>query len=113
MATQITIRGRQYTVRSDEPSEDLHAVAKYVDGKMGELASRSSTFDDYTVAMLAALHPLGVILSAIFLAGIYVGADSMSRSVDIPNYIADVMVATSVLAVLVSLMLTQYRIRFR
>ena len=65
------------------------------------------------VAMLAALHPLGVILSATFLAGIYVGADSMSRAVNIPNYIADVMVATCVLAVLVSLMLTQYRIRFR
>ena len=65
------------------------------------------------VAMLANLHPLGVIASAIFLAGIYVGADSMSRAVNIPNYIADVMVAVSVLAVLVSLMLTQYRVRFR
>lgn len=65
------------------------------------------------VAMLANLHPLGVIVSAIFLAGIYVGADSMSRAVNIPNYIADVIVAVSVLAVLVSLMLTQYRIRFR
>ena len=63
--------------------------------------------------MLANLHPLGVIASAIFLAGIYVGADSMSRAVNIPNYIADVMVAVSVLAVLVSLMLTQYRVRVR
>ena len=65
------------------------------------------------VAMLANLHPLGVIASAIFLAGIYVGADSMSRAVNIPNYIADVLVAVSVLSVLVSLMLTQYRVRFR
>jgi simple sugar transport system permease protein len=65
------------------------------------------------VAMLAALHPLGVVLSAVFLAGIYVGADSMSRGVNIPNYIADVIVATSVLAVLVSLMLVQFRIRWR
>lgn len=65
------------------------------------------------VAMLANLHPLGVVLSAIFLAGIYVGADSMSRAVNIPNYIADVMVASSVLAVLVSLMFVQYRVRFR
>jgi len=65
------------------------------------------------VAMLANLHPLGVIASAIFLAGIYVGADSMSRAVNIPTYIADIIVATSVLAVLVSLMLSQYRIRFR
>jgi len=65
------------------------------------------------VAMLANLHPLGVIASAIFLAGIYVGADSMSRGVNIPTYIADIIVATSVLAVLVSLMLTHYRVRLR
>ncbi len=65
------------------------------------------------VAMLANLHPLGVIVSAIFLAGVFVGADSMSRAVNIPNYIADVIVAVSVLAVLVSIMLTQYRIKWR
>lgn len=70
-------------------------------------------YSGIAVAMLAALHPLGVILSAIFLAGIYVGADSMSRAVNIPTYIADVMVATSVLAVLVSLLFTQYRVRLR
>ena len=65
------------------------------------------------VAMLAALHPLGVVLSAVFLAGIYVGADSMSRAVNIPNYIADVIVACSVLSVLVSLMLVQFKVRLR
>jgi len=65
------------------------------------------------VAMLANLHPLGVILSAIFIAGIYVGADSMSRAVNIPNYIADVIVATSVLSVLVSLLFVKFRVRFR
>ncbi len=65
------------------------------------------------VAMLAALHPLAVIASAIFLAGIYVGADSMSRAINVPTYIADVIVATSVLSVLVSLMLTRFRVRIR
>jgi len=70
-------------------------------------------YSGIAVAMLANLHPLGVIASAIFLAGIYVGADSMSRAVNIPNYIADVLVAVSVLSVLVSLMLTHYRVRFR
>ena len=64
------------------------------------------------VAMLANLHPLGVILSAIFIAGIYVGADSMSRAVNIPTYIADVIVATSVLSVLVSLLFVKFRVRF-
>ena len=69
-------------------------------------------YSGIAVAMLANLHPLGVIASAIFLAGIYVGADSMSRAINIPNYIADVLVAVSVLAVLVSLMLTHFRIKF-
>ncbi len=63
------------------------------------------------VAMLANLHPLGVVLSAIFLAAIYVGADSMGRALGIPSYIADIMVASAVLSVLIGLMLCKYRIR--
>lgn len=65
------------------------------------------------VAMLAQLHPLGVILSALFLSAIYVGADSMSRAVEIPTYIADTLVGLSVLMILVSVMLTRYRILWR
>ncbi len=53
MPVQITIRGRQYTVRSDE-EEDVEAVAAYVDAKMSEIAR--SSFDEYTVAMLAAMN---------------------------------------------------------
>ena len=64
------------------------------------------------VAMLAQLHPIGVLASALFLSAIYVGADSMSRGVNIPTYIADVLVATSMLAVVLSVMLTRFRIRF-
>ena len=64
------------------------------------------------VAMLAQLHPLGVILSAFFISAVYVGADAMSRSTDIPTYIADVLVGLSVLTILVSVMLTRYRIRW-
>ena len=45
-----------------------------------------------------------------FVAGILVGADSMSRAVDVPTYIADVIVASSLLAVLVATMLAQYRV---
>jgi simple sugar transport system permease protein len=60
--------------------------------------------------MLAQLHPIGVVISAIFLASIYVGADAMSRTIDIPNYIADILVAISLLSVLVGAMLTRYRI---
>jgi len=65
------------------------------------------------VAMLAALHPLAVVASALFLSAIYVGADAMSRAINVPTYIADVIVATSVLAVLVSFMLTRYHVRMK
>jgi general nucleoside transport system permease protein len=64
------------------------------------------------VAMLAALHPLAVVAAAVFIAGVFVGADSMSRAVAVPTYIADVIVAVSLLAVLVAAQLTRYRLRW-
>ncbi len=64
------------------------------------------------VAMLAALHPLGVVLAAVFIAGMFVGADSMSRAVTVPTYIADVIVAVSLLAMLVAAQLARYRVRW-
>ncbi len=65
------------------------------------------------VAMLAGLHPLGVIAASLFVAGMLVGADSMSRAVTVPNYIADVIVATALLTMLVATLFSQYRIRRR
>ena len=65
------------------------------------------------VAMLAQLQPLAIVPSAIFLSAVFVGADAMSRAVNIPTYIADVMVGLSVLAMLVTAMLAQYRIKLR
>lgn len=55
MKTQITVRGRKYTVRSDE-DVDLEAIARYVDRKMSEIAARPGAMDEYTVALLAALN---------------------------------------------------------
>lgn len=63
------------------------------------------------IAMLAGLHPLGVIVAGIFVAGVMVGADTMSRAVGVPTYIADVIVAASLIAVLVATLLTQYKVR--
>ncbi len=65
------------------------------------------------VAMLAALHPLGVVLSALFIAVVSIGADSMSRTLNISNYISEVATAISLLAVLASMFFTKYRIRWR
>lgn len=63
------------------------------------------------VAMLAALHPIGVVMAAIFVATVFVGADAMSRATGVPSFIADVIVALSLLSMLVSLLFTTYRIR--
>lgn len=63
------------------------------------------------VAMLAALNPLGVVPSAIFVAGIFVGADAMSRVLGASSYIADVITALSLLSMLVAAMFVRYRIR--
>lgn len=63
------------------------------------------------VAMLAGLHPLGVVVASIFVAGMLVGADSMSRAIAVPNYIADVIVAASLLSMLVATLFAQYRLR--
>ena len=55
MKVQISIRGRRYTLRSDE-DEDLPAIARYVDSKMAEIAERGGGVDEPTLAMLAALN---------------------------------------------------------
>lgn len=89
---------------------------------VGEVAGRASyvTLDmspgygyaGIVIAMLAGLHPLGVVLSAVFVAAVMVGADSMSRAVGVPNYIADVIVATALLAMLVATLLTRFRLKW-
>jgi simple sugar transport system permease protein len=70
-------------------------------------------YSGIVIAMLAALNPLGVVAAAVFVAGILVGADSMSRAVNVPTYIADVIVSVSLLSMLVATMAAQYRLVFR
>lgn len=69
-------------------------------------------YSGIVIAMLAALHPLGVVGAAVLVAGLLVGADSMSRAVVVPTYIADVIVAVALIAVLVATFFTQYRVRW-
>jgi len=70
-------------------------------------------YSGIVIAMLAGLHPIGVLAASVFVAGVLVGADSMSRAAGVPTYIADVIVATSLLSVLIATLLTQYRVRLR
>jgi simple sugar transport system permease protein len=69
-------------------------------------------YSGIVIAMLAALNPLGVVAAAIFVAGILVGAGGMSRAVNVPTYIAGVIVSVSLLSMLVATMAAQYRIVF-
>lgn len=99
-------------------SGGLAALAGWseVTGLKGNLTLDLSPGFGYTgivVAMLAMLHPLGVIVAAIFVAAVFVGADAMSRTAGVPSYIAHVMVAISLLAMVTALMFTRYRLRWR
>ncbi|MEO7335149.1 MAG: ABC transporter permease, partial [Caldimonas sp.] len=91
------------------------AGAIEVAGRTGYVTLDMSPGYGYTgivIAMLAGLHPLAVIGASIGVAGVLVGADSMSRSIGVPSYLADVVVASAMLAGLTASMLMRYRLRF-
>ncbi|TGE01073.1 ABC transporter permease [Methylobacterium nonmethylotrophicum] len=90
------------------------AGAGEVAGVKGFLAADLSPGYGYAgivVAMLAGLSPLGTVAAALFVAAVFVGADSMSRAVNVSSYIANLIVALSLIAVLVAGLLTRYRLR--
>jgi ABC-type uncharacterized transport system permease subunit len=85
-----------------------------VAGLKGYLTSDLSPGFGYAgivVAMLAGLSPLGVVAAALFIAAVFVGADSMSRGTGVASYIADLVVALSLLSMLVAGFFTRFRIR--
>lgn len=97
-------------------SGGLAALAGFseVAGLKGSLTLDLSPGFGYTgivVAMLALLHPLGVIAAALFVAAIFVGADSMSRAIGVPTYLADIMLATALLLMVLAILLTKFRVR--
>jgi simple sugar transport system permease protein len=97
-------------------SGGLAALAGFseVAGAKGSLTLDLSPGFGYTgiiVAMLALLNPLGVVVTAIFVAGVFVGADSMSRAAGVPSYIADILLATALLTMVAAIMLTRHRVR--
>jgi simple sugar transport system permease protein len=83
-------------------------------GPKGDLTADLSPGFGYSgivVATLAALKPLAVVPASIFVAGIFVGADAMSREMGLSNYVAEVMTALSLLTVLLTTQLLKYRVR--
>lgn len=69
-------------------------------------------YSGIVVAMLAGLSPIGTVIAAVFVAAVFVGADSMSRATGISNYIADLVVALSLLCVLVGSFFLRFRLRY-
>ncbi len=68
-------------------------------------------YSGVVIAMLGNLHPLGVLLAAVFFSIVSVGAQTMSRVTGVPSYIADVIQGLALMVMLVALMLTEYRIK--
>ncbi|AGT11499.1 ABC transporter permease [Paracoccus aminophilus] len=84
-----------------------------VAGLKGHLSLDLSPGFGYTgivVAMLALLNPLAVVPSALFVAAVFVGSDSMSRAAGVPTYIADMLLATALLFMVLALQLTRFRV---
>ena len=69
-------------------------------------------YSGIVVAMLAGLSPIGTVFAAVFVAAVFVGADSMSRATGISNYLADLVVALSLLCVLVGSFFLRFRLRY-
>ena len=67
-------------------------------------------YSGIAVAMLALLHPLAVPPAAIFLSAVFVGTDSMSRALNIPSYLSDVLVAGSLLLVMVFVLFSSHKV---
>jgi simple sugar transport system permease protein len=70
-------------------------------------------YSGIVIAMLARLNPLGVVPAAIFLAAVMTGAEAMSRATGVPVFLSDVIQGTALLAMLVALLFTAYRVRRR
>jgi simple sugar transport system permease protein len=83
-----------------------------VAGLKGYLTADLSPGFGYTgivVAMLAGLSPAGVVAAALFIASVFVGADSMSRAMGVSSFLADLIVSMSLLCVLVGGFIAKYR----
>jgi len=55
-AVRVEIFDQEYRVKGSLDPEYLEVLAKYVDGKMRSIATRSHTVDSVRVAVLAALN---------------------------------------------------------
>jgi general nucleoside transport system permease protein len=85
-----------------------------VSGTRGYLSTDLSPGYGYTgiaVALLAGLNPLSIVPVALFVAIIYIGADSLSHAANVSSYLADMVTAIALLITLATTLLINFRIR--
>jgi general nucleoside transport system permease protein len=85
-----------------------------ISGNRGYLSTDLSPGYGYTgiaVAMLAGLNPLSIVPAALFVAIIYIGADTLSHAANVSSYLADMVTAIALLTTLGTTLLINFRIR--
>jgi simple sugar transport system permease protein len=92
------------------------AGAAEVAGPLGQLQRSISTGYGYAaiiVAYLGGLHPIGIIISAIVMAALYIGGDNAMVSANLPVAAVRVFQGSLLLAYLVAIAFTRYRLAWR
>ncbi|PDV85141.1 sugar ABC transporter permease [Rhizobium sp. H4] len=92
------------------------AGAAEVAGPLGQLQRSISTGYGYAaiiVAYLGGLHPIGIIFSAIVMAALYIGGDNAMVSANLPVAAVRVFQGSLLLAYLVAIAFTRYRLAWR
>lgn len=69
-------------------------------------------FDAIAVALLGNLHPLGVLISALFFGSLHVGASSMQRAAQVPASVVSVIQGLVVIFVLADIFFRKYLIKW-
>lgn len=68
-------------------------------------------FTGIVIAMLARLHPVGVLASGLFFSAVITGSENLGRSTEVPSYLGDVIQALCLLFILTASFALRYRIR--
>jgi ABC-type uncharacterized transport system permease subunit len=67
-------------------------------------------FTGIVIAVLGGLQPAGVVLASAFLAAVQIGAAGMGRSMGVPTFLSDAVLATALLAMLTANLFARYRV---
>lgn len=61
-AVEVTILGRQFTVKSETSPDEVRRIAEFVNGKIAEVMSASRSADSLGCALLALMNVSGAFL---------------------------------------------------